>query len=232
MSSTLNEQPTAMVALGKVANDAAACMTVAPTITETFPSRQTTEQRPGIQRVRLHKMPPATFTDDPEEGPARQCRRIHRTIEQIEPRLRKVIRDLCSGKRRWPLFLHGPAGCGKTCAALALCDCVRDPRYLTVDGLVDVMMDPNRSDACEWRMLPDRGVAVLDELGTRTRDTDAHYSVIKRFADAREEANRVAVYISNLSPRDLAEQFDDRIADRLLCGTIFNLAGESRRMSS
>ena len=61
------------------------------------------------------------------------------------------------------------------------------------------------------------GELVLAELLGSTRRAD-------------DLAGRVAsIYISNLSPQQLHTAFDDRIASRLLCGTLHELDGNDRR---
>ena len=74
-------------------------------------------------------------------------------------------------------------------------------------------------------------LAILDELGTRNRVTDIEYSVVKRFADLREQQNaRAAIYISNLAPGEIGSNlYDGRIVSRLTCGTWFELKGNDRR---
>jgi DNA replication protein DnaC len=139
----------------------------------------------------------------------------------------QLLRRLVTGKARWPLYLHGPAGSGKTLAALCLCDVTIQAVYQTVEQISDVVFQPGE---WIWRAARERELCVLDELGARQNVTDPHYQAVKKFADARElYANRVAVYISNLRPKELVKVYDDRIASRMLCGELFCLEGEDRR---
>ena len=46
----------------------------------------------------------------------------YRDREQIEPGLRRILRELLEGDRPWPLFLQGTQGSGKTCAVLCMID--------------------------------------------------------------------------------------------------------------
>ncbi len=64
---------------------------------------------------------------------------------------------------------------------------------------------------------------VLDELCCREKLTDLHYVAVKRLIDLRERAGCRLIAISNAVPERLATAYDARIADRLLCGTIFDL---------
>lgn len=81
-----------------------------------------------------------------------------------------------------------------------------------------------------WADVETKELAVLDEFGTRGTVGDLHYNVVKRFADLREQHRfGVAVYVSNLSPKDIPGLYDGRIASRVSCGTVFCLKGEDRR---
>ena len=162
--------------------------------------------------------------------------------------MRKAINDLCYGRAAWPLFLTGPAGTGKTCAALALVDRV------TVDGhcigqyaeygelcrrLIAAMKGElpftNRHGYSgytsvedvweEWRRAP---LSVLDEIGARENVSDHAYETLKRAIDSRE--SQPAVFISNLNLEGIAGVYDDRIASRLGAGTALELSGPDRRL--
>lgn len=165
-------------------------------------------------------------------------------MDGVDERMRSVFRRLIENKERWPLFLFGSPGRGKTCAALALLDYVpwnirceesRDGipplvhyeaggRYWTAEQLVGFLFGNDWPDDIRKCRL-----AVLDELGERSKNTDVNYTTVKRFADERDR--KPTIYISNLSPNDIASAYDDRIASRVLCGTCFDLTGPDRRMS-
>lgn len=175
----------------------------------------------------------------------------YRRLTEVDSRLLEVFHQLVSGKAKWPLYLYGNAGGGKTCAALALSDVVRWPSYDTVEGLATALVNGDEVGSyrsldrfCEHWPTWDRldsirkgeggwkpGLAILDELGTRQKTTDLHYQALKTFCDDRENCFfRVAVYISNLEPEAIARVYDDRVASRVLCGTWFKLGGQDRRM--
>ena len=161
----------------------------------------------------------------------------------IEPELRELLRGLVYGEVRWPLYLHGQPGRGKTCAALAMCDRCGRATYWTVRDLVEAELDSERSLPWQekrrryYRDYPEpQGVAVLDELG-ETPATGVHWTerlhseVVKAFADWRiNTASGVAVYISNLSPEQFRQHYDGRISSRVLCGTWYELKGFDRRL--
>ncbi len=152
---------------------------------------------------------------------------IPRRLNLVDSGLRTVFRRLVSGDLRWPLFLWGGVGTGKTLAALCLCDHVPASRYLTAEQLADAIME---KDEGEWRHLRERALVVVDELGTRENVGTLHYRALHRLTDVRERSGRVAVYISNLPMGEIAALYDDRIASRLNCGTVWKLDGDDRRL--
>ncbi len=169
---------------------------------------------------------------------------LKRTMETVDEGLRGLFRTLIAGESRWPLYLWGEPGRGKTCAALALCDrCVR-ASYWTVRELIERELNPDKT--LPWqgsagykyvREYPEpQTMAILDELG-ETPATGKHWTerlhseIVKAFADWRiNTALGVAIYISNLSPDQFSGHYDGRIASRILCGTWYELRGVDRRM--
>ena len=170
-------------------------------------------------------------------------RSVYRLGDGVDSALRKVMRELVAGHAPWPLFLLGPVGCGKSCAALCLCDVVEDSMYWTVERLHDAILSAKQGHLWrggwvdewkistdmlwdEWRSTP---LAVLDELGTRAAVSESMYETVKRAIDGRE--GRSGIFISNAELDALAVAYDDRIASRLAAGTTFRLAGDDRRIN-
>lgn len=163
-----------------------------------------------------------------------------RDRDQIPADLRTAINECVTGRAPWPLTILGPAGTGKTRAALCLAD-VTDSAYWTIG---DLCRDLNRLDrevvfweGCTgsrkypvdvWRDIETRKLVIIDEIGSRQTVTDFHYETMKRVLDLREE--RPAVYISNLTLADLERVYDDRIASRLAGGIVIHLNGADRRV--
>ena len=168
---------------------------------------------------------------------------LDREMTMVESGLQNLFKELVRGIQRWPLYLYGGPGRGKTCAALALCDYCAESVYMTVQDLMKRELAPDKS--LPWHNerrnyfvayaeLP--GVAVLDELGEQPA-TGTHWTerlqseLVKAFADWRiTTASSVAIYVSNLSPDDFREHYDGRIASRVLCGTWYELTGADRRL--
>jgi hypothetical protein len=153
-------------------------------------------------------------------------------MSKVDPQLRDLFKQLVNGQAKWPLYLYGPAGAGKSCAALCLADVCPTACLRTVEELCNEIMGIGHSPAALWQSVGGKHMGVLDELGVREKVGDLHYSAVKNFADARaSHANGVGVYISNLSPRELMDAYDDRIVSRILCGTKHYLQSRDRRVT-
>lgn len=174
----------------------------------------------------------------------RHLPKLPRAAHLVDPALRAAIRELVSGSRPWPLFVHGPAGAGKTSAALALCDHVPGLAvYWTASGWADALIQAGKGNlserpaegGCSYNVTPDRlrdrvsraALVVLDELATRDRVSDWHYEAVKDLIDRR--MGKPLMVCSNLSLESVDGIYDDRIADRLAGGTVVALTGASRR---
>ena len=163
---------------------------------------------------------------------------VFRTWEYVGEKRRAQIREVLKGDKPWPLVLLGPAGTGKTCAALAVTDGVLCARiYCAVQELVDglVVMQQERggfmwfrNDFDFWREWDQAALTVLDELGTR-QASDFHYATAKRAIDRRE--GKPSIVISNSPLADLATLYDERIASRLSAGTVLEFSGEDLRLA-
>ena len=170
---------------------------------------------------------------NPEKsGPNTVCPGVYRSITQVDPVVLDTFADLVAGSRPWPLYLWGPCGTGKSCAAAVLCDYTRG-LYWSMDEIVDELFESYRGSGSGatslWGDVASPPLAVLDEIGGRAV-SDTVYGAVKHFWESRQKRGGVAVYCSNLSPDALADAFDDRIASRLLSGTVLELSGKDRRL--
>lgn len=156
--------------------------------------------------------------------------------------LRLAIRRAVQGEVPWPLFVHGPAGTGKTSAALCLLDFARG-EYFTATGLAEYLIQAQQGKLswwCEgqggtiwpedvWQRLSEQPLIVLDELGSRQTVSDHHYDCVKRLLEDRH--SRPFLILSNLDLDAISRLYDDRIASRLGEGTVVALGGEDRRLA-
>jgi DNA replication protein DnaC len=159
----------------------------------------------------------------------------------VDKTLREALRATSFAEMPWPLFIHGPAGTGKTCAALCLLDHAGGA-YFTVASLCQEVIDSQlgRLHWCHegrsgtlwpymfWRKVRGEPLVVLDELGCRDNVSDHGYETIKQLLDERQ--GRPLIAISNHSLQTLEKIYDDRIASRLAAGTVVELQGADRRL--
>jgi DNA replication protein DnaC len=159
---------------------------------------------------------------------------VPRTMKAVDSELVGIFRDLVAGRRRWPLFLHGSVGRGKSAASLALCDFAETAEFFTVEEICGV--DMRGSDAERLRLkdgLRKASLFIIDELGTRSKVSDLPYMAVKRCLDEREAfQRRRLIAISNLPLDKLKDMYDARISSRLSAGTVFELKGHDRRIES
>jgi len=150
---------------------------------------------------------------------------VDRELHRTTPDLLAAIKLVSVAHQPWPLFVHGPAGSGKTCGSLAICDCVTKSTYTTLEDIADAVV--NYAAPVIWEQAVAAELAVLDEIGMRAKSNDLHYTSLKKFADLRY--GKATIYISNAEPEQIADLYDDRIASRLLCGSIVHVGGNDRR---
>ena len=150
---------------------------------------------------------------------------MDRSLGRVRKELVGRFRAVVEGDARWPMFLYGAAGVGKTRGCLALCDHVPNSCFCVLEEVTKSVLA--RSDGWLWRLLPDYNLVVVDELATRSKASDLEYTTLKHLVDAREDLP--AIYISNVSPDDISRVYDDRIASRVLCGTVVCLEDNDRR---
>lgn len=168
---------------------------------------------------------------------------VERRLDKVPKELTKIIQEVSEATKPWPLFIWGPAGTGKTCAALCVLDYCGGVYYTATRLCSAVIESQNgrlvwyhegRSGVIYpesfWKRIETGWLTVLDEIGCRDRVTDHQYECVKRFIDSRQ--GRPAIYLSNLSLEQIEKVYDDRIASRLASGTVFNLSGKDQRLPS
>ena len=159
-----------------------------------------------------------------------------RTRIGIEPNLYASIREVAHGRSPWPLYLHGPAGVGKSCAGLMLLDyCCGFNEYWTLLGLRNELIDADKGRVWTGGISPTQvsprtirhsirlgQLVVLDEVGsTQQGVTNFHYDTLKEVLDVRE--GKPLVLLSNRGPAELERIYDDPVASRCKAGTTLDL---------
>lgn len=132
----------------------------------------------------------------------------------------------------WPLVLLGPAGLGKSSAALCLLD-VAGGWYFEMSELCEIFIHAQQraiemTTRSLWERLEKTSLVVVDDMGAREKVSDHHYEIAKRLLDKRE--NHPLVCISNHNLERLSQLYDDRLASRLAYGTVLTIAGKDRRL--
>lgn len=184
---------------------------------------------------------------------------VRRELAEISLALRSTIRELVSGSKPWPLYLWGPAGTGKTSAALVMLDHCgprrRDelspetPDRLAnwVHGYAEVRTFNGLKIGCNEGRIhwPGGGAAswdgllaavaraplfVFDEIGVGSQAKDFALDTLLEVLERRAgDPVRPFVVTGNIKPSDLASVYDDRVSSRILAGTAFQLNGLDRR---
>jgi DNA replication protein DnaC len=166
-------------------------------------------------------------------------------LDQVSPALLDEIRTC----KRWPIYLWGKTGVGKTFAAAVvysawkstafwssmteLCDTLRAYQTQPLQMIETGSGPQEMSAAGYWKKLARVGLVVIDEIGTRSA-SDHRYDALLRLLDERR--NKPLILTGNISPnssdRDavhLGTVYDDRIFSRIIAGTLIHMTGHDRR---
>jgi chromosomal replication initiation ATPase DnaA len=173
---------------------------------------------------------------------------------EVSPNLQTTLREAIKEKR-WPIVLHGQTGTGKSCAAACIyrrwgrhceeSDSVTPiARWYRTESFVRHLLNGrmsgigfveyDRRGLCDsypehkiWLWAQnEQDLWCLDDFGTRSV-SDAAFDVCFELINHR--IGKPTIITTNLSLQQIAELYDDRIADRLRAGTIIELTGKSQR---
>jgi DNA replication protein DnaC len=152
----------------------------------------------------------------------------------------ETVRDwICRAGRekRWPIFIHGGTGCGKTSLAALLNHSASSPLWRRADEFL-LTLATGRIDAtyrAEFEKVKYCSCLFLDDLGLRS-STEAMNQILFDILEVRK--GKALVITSNHSPEDLSEMknakgdeagYDGRILSRLLAGTVIYISAGDRR---
>ena len=95
--------------------------------------------------------------------------------------------------------------------------------------------DGEREEAAKWdtmlKIIGRHPLLVFEEIGVGREAADFRLDTLLEILDRRaNHPIRPFVVTSNVRPSDVPEIYDDRVADRILCGTVHQMTGKSRRM--
>lgn len=216
-----------------------------------LPGSTTTSTARGLRKLAVRPEPARAARPD-----------LAREVAAIAAELRAAVRGLVTGQLPWPLYLWGPAGTGKTSAALALldhCGPVPPAGERSADvadwvaGFVEVRTIPRvrigaDQGRFDWSRDGQAGtfrwgdilgavtrapLVVFDEIGVGGEASDFRLDTALELID-RRAGNPVRPFVvtSNTPPSELPRVYDDRLSSRVLSGTVFRLAGDDRRFAA
>lgn len=147
--------------------------------------------------------------------------------------IRKVVRQAIE-QRRYPIYLHGPAGVGKSSLMRLVFDAARAAEGVWAiwrradEALYDLATSNGIDRASQKALLHKCGHLFFDDLGTR-QPSPQMYSDLFDLLEAR--ARRPLWVTSNVSPEGLGHMgYDDRIYTRMLMGTVIEIQGDNQRV--
>ena len=183
------------------------------------------------------------FTDLPYQPVPPEVRirpQVPRKVELVPPELKTAIRNCRLALSPWPLFIWGGVGTGKTRFALLVHDffggrlaefseLVDEFRSAKCGTLRDTLRlgEPLMSEVAWLNRISAHRLLVIDEIGLR-ETTDHARETLSRVLNVRECLPTLLV--SNLSPAEIATNFDERVASRMCVGTVVHVAGGDRRL--
>lgn len=162
-----------------------------------------------------------------------------RDSTKVDTKFALILSNMSMGCFPWPLFVHGGAGSGKTCAAMVMIDAFGG-WYTTIEEMTERINKANAgtlmtSSGYPWSTTEIHdswgraNLVVIDELGERGEVTTAHYTTTKKLIDLRERNGiKPALYISNRTVADIARIYGDPVASRIASGTVVRIDGDRR----
>lgn len=164
-----------------------------------------------------------------------------RKVEDVPHALWDCIEDLCEGRGKWPLFLHGGVGTGKSCAALCLVDRVADAQFWQMPELATYVQSIKQgreewyrsglggtwTERQWWAHLAQIPLLVLDDVGLREVNSAFQTEILFLALEARE--GKPMICTSNLNADGIENSYNDRIRSRMCSGTVYELRGRDRR---
>lgn len=173
------------------------------------------------------------------------------TWDQVDQLLRNLLIDAVHGARRWPVFIFGGTGSGKTSAAACIYrDWRKSPELLGTarwwrmenllsyilkarfnhEGIVTYLPSGDSVRVTEgglFASFAQADLAVLDDVGAGEQNQQ-RTSVLLQLIDSR--VGKPMLLTSNMDISEIELRYGDRIASRIVDGTIIHATGEDRRL--
>lgn len=162
----------------------------------------------------------------------------------VKPELQDAIREAVQAAK-WPLYLFGDQGRGKTCAMAALYRKVMPaPQWVDLQRFVRTVQRARTSDDGKVydfsqygsseldlfrKFVMDTPLMLVDDVGIRS-PSDSVFEVVYELVNRR--GKKPAIYTSNIAPDKLHTVYDGRVASRMLAGVAIHLTGKDRRIET
>jgi DNA replication protein DnaC len=162
--------------------------------------------------------------------------------DEVAPDFRRELSQAMNANR-WPIYLFGGAGRGKSCAAACIyCRAPGRPLWVETnwyigkitrcrmgcpDEVSSITSSSTESEPSLVGKVRNASLVVFDDVGIRI-PTEAAFEILFELVSVRK--GKPTIYTSNLGGGALADLFDDRIASRLLSGTVIEVHGKDRRL--
>lgn len=203
-----------------------------------------------LQRVLSRTTQPATTTPARAAAshPSWRDQPVLSQFPDLDPELIpdgfKRAYDIALNANKWPLYVFGDAGRGKSFAAGYVaavvasrgfrCEFVNTAACLSCisksaaadDGMASYLGSMVYGSTFKRRLL-EAGFVVLDDLGTRSPSA-AQYDILRDVIDGRFQMPTLIT--SNLKPDEIEKVYDGRIGSRLLEGVWYEFKGQDRRL--
>jgi DNA replication protein DnaC len=145
---------------------------------------------------------------------------------------------------RESLFITGACGTGKTHLSIALGNMaiknknedvpIKQSKFVNYpDFIVDVKCSFNDSSSSSMRKLISDvlyGFIIFDDICTSKSPTAVDIDTLYLIVNERYQENIPTIYTSNLSLKEIATAYNDRISSRLSACKIIELTGKDRRL--
>ncbi len=166
---------------------------------------------------------------------------VERHFNRLPEELRQIIEDLCNGTGKWPLFLHGRVGRGKSYAALCLFDLVKDAQFWPMADFIEKCrrVKEGREEHYSlghggkwtvdswWRYVTSLPLLILDDVALHEENDQDQTDALYRALEAR---TGLPLFVtSNRDPNGIGTSYSEQIRSRLCCGTTYELWGDDLR---
>lgn len=161
----------------------------------------------------------------------------------VKSELQAALRQAVDGGK-WPIYLFGSQGRGKTCAMAALFRKVEPvPSWVDMQRFIRNVQRTRTSEDHKiydfsqhgsteldlFRRFVDVPLMLVDDVGIRA-PSDSAFEVVYEMVNRR--GKRPAIYTSNIEPDKLHTVYDGRVASRMLAGVAIHLTGKDRRIET